>query len=388
MSTSAPAPVAERAVPLAEIERCLAGLLKEAQQSGEAPVMRASLSNLVIFCKRDEVANEIAAEVPAVVAVHPARVLLLVGKPGPEAGNLTASVAVRQHAGDSGRRIGSEQITLRADGRAVERLPYVVRTLVIGDLPINLWWVVPEPPPLAGPLLFDLAEHAEQVVYDSIGWTEPAHGVIATAAWLARLASESSPGRWRVAADLNWRRLKYWRRLTAQALDPGSAPGALASITEVLLEHGPHAVVQAWELAGWLVSRLGWRLEQGRVQQGAEVGWQLQAAHGSPRLRLRRLADGPSEIRRVRVACTLNGKPGALNLAVEGEHRLSVLPEGLGPVAARTVTVQRQGRAELVGQQLSDRERDPVFQESMALAKAMAQLVLGMDGGAKMPGGP
>src|SRR5207245_7369885 len=134
-------------------------------------------------------------------------------------------VCVRQHAAESGRRIYCEQVTLRAHGAAVGRLPYVVRTLVMGDLPINLWWVVPEPPPLAGPLLFDLAEHAQQVVYDSIGWAEPAHGVMATTTWLGRLASESGPGHRRVAADRGWRRLEYWRRLPAQARGPGSAPG-------------------------------------------------------------------------------------------------------------------------------------------------------------------
>jgi len=378
----------ETAVPLDEIEQRLAGCLKQLQQRGEGPVLRASLSNLVIFCQWDEVAREIAAEVPAVVAIHPARVLLLVGKPGPEAGSLTASVCVRQHAAGADRRIYSEQVTLRADGRAVERLPYVVRTLVTADLPINLWWVVPEPPPLAGPLLFDLAEHAQQIVYDSIGWRAPAHGIMATAAWLARLQNESGPGRWRVASDLNWRRLKYWRRLTAQALDPGSAPGALGSITDVLLEHGPHAVVQAWQFAGWLASRLGWRLKQGLVQPGAELCWDFQAAQGSPRLRIRRLADGPAAIRHLRIACTLQGKPGALNLAVEGQHRLSVLPEGNGSVVARTVTVQSQERADLVGQQLSDRQRDPVFQESMAMAQAMAQLVTPMDAAGTPPAAP
>src|SRR5205807_4643339 len=105
------------------------------------------------------------------------------------------------------------------------------------------------------------------------------------------------------------------------------------SITEVLVEHGPHAVVQAWEMAGWLASRLGWRLRHGRVQPGAELCWDLQAAHGTPRVRICRRADGPSAIHRLRIACTLHGKPGALNLAADGEHRLAVLPEGNGSVA-------------------------------------------------------
>ncbi len=57
------------------------------------------------------------------------------------------------------------------------RLPFAVRALLVGDLPINLWWASNKPPPFAGALLFDLAEHAQQIVYDSRGWLEPTRAV-------------------------------------------------------------------------------------------------------------------------------------------------------------------------------------------------------------------
>jgi hypothetical protein len=46
-------------------------------------------------------------------------------------------------------------------------------------------------------------------------------------------------------------------------------------------------------------------------------------------------------------------------------------------MAARTVTVQPQPLADLVARQLSDRDQDPVFHESMAVAQVLAQSVLG-----------
>src|SRR5262249_29018103 len=269
----------------------------------------------------------------------------------------------------------SEQVTLRAKGDAVLQLPFAVRELLIGDLPINVWWAAPVPPPLGGPLLYDLTEHAQQVIYDSIGWTEPARGVAATATWLPRFEKDAGKGGWGVAACLNVRRLKYWRRLLGQALDPTAAPGALDSITEVLVEHGPHAVVQAWELVSWLASRLGWQVDRGKVQPGVEIAWQLHGKHGPMRVRIVRLSEGPAEGRRLRIACTLSGKPGALNITVEDERRLMVVLEGQ-EVAPRTVTIQPQPLAELVARQLSDRERDPVFRESMAVAQIFAQSVL------------
>src|SRR5262249_37436045 len=160
--------------------------------------------------------------VPDIVALHPARVLLLACEPEAESAELTASVGVWRQPG-GGQQICSEQVTLHARGHAAERLPFAVRRLLIGDLPTNLWWAAKQPP-RPRPLPHARAEPAQQVIYDSLGWAEPAAGVAAVADWLyqfrrAPLAALSpgetskAEGRWRVASDLNWRRLKYWRRL-------------------------------------------------------------------------------------------------------------------------------------------------------------------------------
>jgi glucose-6-phosphate dehydrogenase assembly protein OpcA len=363
------------AVSLGEVERVLARKLKEIQAPGEAPVLQARMSNLVIYCDRLELASRIAEIIPAVVALHPARVLLLIGTEESGHGQLEVSVRVRARRLAGHRPICTEQITLRAHWQAVRHLPFAVRELLIGDLPTNLWWACPSPPPLAGPLLYDLAEYAEQIVYDSHGWTDPHRGVAATAAWLAKFERQRGHGRWRTAADLNWRRLKYWRRLLAQALDPSAAPGALESISDVLVEHGPHAVTQAWELVGWLAARLGWRVQTGHVEPGVELSWDVETPRGNLRLRIHRLPEGPADIHHVRVACLLDGKPTVLNMVVDDESRLAVKPEEAG-ATPRTLTIQPQTVAGMVGRQLSDREPDPVFHDSMAVAHVFAQSIL------------
>jgi len=302
--------------------------------------------------------------------------LLVIGEAGAENGKPSATVCVRSQPAGPGRLICSEQVTLHGRGQtALEQLPFVVRGLLIGDLPVNLWWATPSPPPFGGSLLYELGERAQQVVYDSIGWPEPARGVVATAAWLSQLEEGIQPGRWRVGSDLNWRRLKYWRRLLAQALDPASAPGALDSISEVLVEHGPHAVIQAWELVSWLAARLGWQVQAGTVRPGVEISWRFVATHGQVTVRIRRLGEGPSEIRRMRVACKLAAKDGAINLTTLEDRRLAAIPEGV-EAAPRTMTVPPQPLAELVGRQLSDRERDPLFYSSMAVAQVLAESLL------------
>lgn len=375
MSTEMPTSSGDGSVPLRDIERELSRHMDAVKDPGEGPVQRARLSNLVIYTDNAETAQTITNEVPTIVESHPARVLLLVAEPGPPDEEVRGFVTAWCRRWGPRQHICSEQVTLKCRGRPAEDLPYAVLSLLVGDLPTTVWWATTTPPALAGSVMPNL-EQAQQVIYDSIGWPDPPRGVTATATWLHKFERAPGQGRWRVASDLNWRRLKFWRRILAQALDPGAAPGALESIKEVQIDHGPHAVIQAWELASWLASRLGWKVQTGRVQPGVEITWQFTAGHGPLRLRIRRLADGPSAIRHIRVACNLQGKPGALDMVADGERRIAVTPEGVD-AAPRTMTIQPQPLAELVGRQLSDRERDPVFQESMKVAQVLAQSVMG-----------
>ncbi len=376
MAAPAPPPTIESGpIALEDAERELARCRRELEGPGAAPVLRARLSNLVVFCDSEERAADVAAQLPAVVATHPARVLLLAALPGPGPGSLTTTVTVHAHRSASGRCVCTEQVTIRAAGGEVGRLPFAVRWLVQSDLPINLWWTAPAPPPAGGSLFFDLEEYAEQVVYDSRDWPEPVRGVLTTAAWIARAEAVAPDGRRRVVSDLSWRRLKYWRRLLAQGLDPAAAPGVLDGITELWMEHGPHAVVRAWELAAWLAARLGWRVHSGERHGDTELSWVFRAGTRDVGVHIRRDGKAPPSLRCVRIAC---GGPSAATVRTfvrTEEYRLSGSP-GESGAAPRTITVPPQPVAELVGRQLCDRERDPIFLETMATAREMAQRVL------------
>jgi glucose-6-phosphate dehydrogenase assembly protein OpcA len=358
-------------VPLHEVEHELSRQLQCLAEEDHGPVQRVRMSNLVVYCDTEELLQAIAAEIPKAVAVHPGRVILLVGEPTPGSEGITAFVRVQAHGLDLKHQACSEQVILRAGGDCIQRLPFAVRALAIGDLPTNLWWGTPTPPPFGGILLHELGEPAQQIIYDSLGWREPAKGVAATATWLDRV-ERTSGGKWRVASDLNWRRLKYWRRLVAQALDPN----LVSSITEVNVEHGPHAVVQAWELISWIAQRLGWKVVTGKVQQGVQIGWRFHSPDRDVRVNIRRLEQGPPEIKQVQFSCSVNGQATKMTLAHDGELRLAIAFEGMA-TAPRTVTAPRLDLAELLGRQLSDRERDPAFRQSMEVAQVLARSVGG-----------
>jgi hypothetical protein len=98
-------------------------------------------------------------------------------------------------------------------------------------------------------------------------------------------------------------------------------------------------------------------VETGRVEPGREIAWRFTAPHGPLRVRVQRLDQGPPEVRRVQVACRLDGKPGAITLSADDGRLLTSVLEG-ADAAPRALTVPPSTAAELIGRQLSDRQRD------------------------------
>jgi glucose-6-phosphate dehydrogenase assembly protein OpcA len=368
MADALPLPEGYVGVELRDVEKEVSRQLHAEQDPDGPPIQRARMSNVVVYADEPEQAAELDAQLREIVETHPCRVILLVAHRDEHP--VEAAVRVRTRYVASGRQeVGSEQILLQAGGRTVDHLPYVVRGLLIGDLPTNLWWASRQPPSLAGPMLHDLAEQAQQVIYDSLGWTDAHRGMSAMAGWLSKIERDDHNS-WRVASDLDWRRLKFWRRAIAQALDPNTSSGAIESVQEVLVEHGPHGVTQAWEIAAWMASRLGWKVQARRIQPNVEISWNVLGPNGLLRLRIRRLDDGPSRLRRVRIACSLCGESGALDV-VDRDGRIAATLEGQD-VDARTVTYSLPSATELVSRQLTDRDRDPVFSDAMRVVQVLA----------------
>jgi hypothetical protein len=175
--------------------------------------------------------------------------------------------------------------------------------------------------------------------------------------------------------DVCWRRLRGWRRILSQGLDPAFAPGALEHAGQLVLEHGPHALTQCWLLVGWLACRLGWRPDsaptRGKATPGAELTWHFQGGGGPVSVTARRLAEGAPEIASIALAPIPGRSAPALRFKNGGEGRLSVEREGAQP-GLRSLALPVGSRASMVARQLSDLAPDPLFRETLAVAAAMA----------------
>ncbi len=358
-----------REVDLAAIERELNQLWKPPEGDGAMhdALVRACMSNLIIYCATREQARDVAAQVPAIVRAHPCRVLLLVGEAENPEDDIDAYISAHCHLVGDHHQVCSEHITINASGDAVLRLPSTARELLIGDLPTSLWWASHEAPPLGGPLFTELEEMAAQVLYSSLNWTDPVRGTITTERWAAR----ADPDETRIA-DLSWRRLKPWRRLISQSLDPAVRPGALEAIQRVEVEHGPRGLPQAWLLVGWLATCLGWRPAWRTGASGWDYAWRFQAAHGPVEVRLRRLDHGDPEVRDVAVSWRSGGQSLVMTIAATAPGRLAAWSLSL-EVEPHILQAPIQSGGLLVAFQLQDFVRDTLFIEALRASRTMAE---------------
>jgi hypothetical protein len=194
-------------------------------------------------------------------------------------------------------------------------------------------------------------------------------GISSVAAWATR--ARPAP----VISDLAWRRIKPWRRLISQALEPRVTPGALASLEEVTVEHGPHALAKAWFLIGWLACRLGWRVEGAQLSPNVELEWRFATPRGPLRARARRLPSGEADVQRVTLQWR-DATSGARGARFEriGPGRLGAFFHGASEPVGVLVSPPLS-RARLVAHQLPDLARDTLFQDVLEVSRSLAEQV-------------
>ncbi|BBL71538.1 glucose-6-phosphate dehydrogenase assembly protein OpcA [Methylogaea oryzae] len=350
---------------LADIEKTLAGLWDSVSPSagavGGQTLTRACMSNLVVYCDSQADANTVLEYLPRIVEVHPARILFLVGETS-EAEDLTAFVSVHYRSVSEGWQLCAEQVTVYCHKSAAKRLPSIPRALCIGNLPIALWWVSNQPPPLAGEIFHNLAAGADQVIFDSIGWRDPAQGIQAVARWIAGNEEQ-------VIYNLAWRRLKAWRKLMSESLAPEVTPGALHNVKRLEIEHGPHALPVAWMLVGWLAVRLKWRPVSAKVISQSAITWRFEREDGRVDVLIRRRDEGEARVYQLLWHWAGNGDC-TVTFSRLGERTLGVKSVA-AHVAETVIAMPDVGHAELVAQQLAHRFHDELFEDVLALSDQM-----------------
>jgi glucose-6-phosphate dehydrogenase assembly protein OpcA len=254
----------EDALDVQAIERELNRLWTEnagaAEADEEGAMLRARVLNLLVYVTDEESLREVEDVLLDVAAMHPCRALVMLAEPAAADKDIEMQVSTRCLLPDAGgRRLCCEQVNLRAGGRFTVELPSASVPLLVADLPVFLWWRAPLK---FGEQTFqNLIKAADRVIIDTAASLHSKDELSALAEFL-RQRSEAHTA----LSDLNWTRLTTWRALLANFYDTPEHAKALENLSHISIDFitqksAPSMVApKALILAGWLASRLGWRV--------------------------------------------------------------------------------------------------------------------------------
>lgn len=336
----------------------------------DAASMRTQTLNLIVITDSGADHQEIASLVTHLPDITPSRVILLASEDS-WAQALEIGVHIEERPNTpphAPTRI--EVISVRGRG---ERLASVANPLLVPDLPEFVWCSTRD---FANdPVLRDLADQADRIVVDSATSPDPNTGLEFQVELLDRGGPEMH------ISDMAWTRLSSWRQMVAQFFDhPGHLP-CLYNTEEVIIEcatrddQGRSGITCGLLAAGWLATSMGWRAHGEELIRSRD-GWKLtlrSGERGNTReviLLLRehhKVSVSPSL-----VSITINSgydAPGTFTVRRTGDETMTTISESpSGGVNERTIYSASRDEARLLGTELRQFDRDPVYEQSLRFA--------------------
>ena len=374
---------------LAELWKQIAG---DSESADDVAVMRARVANLLVFVTNDSLLNEVHEMMLDLTAIHPSRVLMMLGLY--EAPDRDIEMSVESYCQTDkrtgARRLCCEEVILNAQGSFVSELPSAALPLLVSDLSTFLWWrhTVQTTDKVFGSLL----RAADRLVIDSAEFADTGRDLDEVNQLFTR-GHSSHVG----ISDLNWARLTSWRGLLADFYDVAAYETWLDNIDHVRIdyvgpERDPESVApQALLIAGWLASRLGWELADDRPIQGRNqtlsFNFMTETRGSSPTVRegsgtinveLNRVKRGerkPGTLAQVELSSRAEsgGEPASFVVARSADnlHLLTEAKLGASIQRGRVLPVRNRSAAQLLSREMEILCNDQIYQEAVAMAARM-----------------
>lgn len=236
--------------------------VREVETGDERALIRARVANLMVYVSDESAITEINEVLGELTVHHPCRAMLMVGEAQEADRDIEMFVSSLSHGpGKTGnRRLCCEQVTLTARGRFVIELPSATLPLLVPDLPVFLWWS--NELKTRDKVFSELAHRADRVIIDSARFQDTGAQMAALLAWLKSDDEDKA-----AISDINWARLTSWRALLAGCFDLPQNRAALDQIGSMRIEYAANEAApeslapQALLIAGWLASRLDWKID-------------------------------------------------------------------------------------------------------------------------------
>jgi glucose-6-phosphate dehydrogenase assembly protein OpcA len=366
---------APKEVDITTIERELTQLWKQAAEDSSegAPVVRACSLNLIIFSEGTDRASGLEEIVSQVTVDHPSRIFLVsadrrAGTPGVEAWvSARCSLPV-----PGGKQVCCEEINLVAKGIESNKVPSIVTSLVVPDIPTILIWKARLD--LRDNVLQMLTQIADRVLIDSSEELHPISSLVSWGEFIEERLGRTAFG------DLAWTHLAQWRTLLAQAFQPADARAHLLHLNAVTIEYSETSMPahsglsQALLATGWLAHALGWVLVHPirEVDDGVyDAKFRLDDQAITVRLvQVTSKSTRPGGIESIVCHSSLGGE--IVNRWAERENCILLHTSLPGVASGDTIlSVRHQTEAELVTRELEVLYHDPSYEASMSMLSTM-----------------
>jgi glucose-6-phosphate dehydrogenase assembly protein OpcA len=379
----------EKTLDVEVVERELAELWKqtagERDTDDDTAVMRARVANLLVFVTNAEALEHAHQMLNELTAIHPSRVLMMLGAIHDEDLDIEMSVeSICQTDKRSGaKRLTCEEVTLKARGKFVSELPSAALPLLVPDLSTFLWWR--NAPQVANKVFDTLLRATDRLVIDSAEFDDPERNLLET----NKLYGHEQFNHVGVS-DLNWARLTLWRGLLADFYDVLPYQSSLetidsAQIDYVAPEHYSTSVApQALLIAGWLASRLGWKLvgKQPAETRDETISFDFTNKSGQRlNLKLNHVEQAqrkPGRLVQVKLQSSKagSGKVNASFVVARSANNLHVLSEaklGSNIHRGRVLPVRNRSAAHLLSREMEILCNDQIYQEAVAVAAGLIE---------------
>ncbi len=246
---------AERGTTPAEIEAALRDMLiqRYTQTAGDIPARALNM-----ICIEDkEWSGEIANRLRSVGSYHASRTIACLIDPRRTRLNAMATMSASARARIGEFALLHETVLLYLGERHLAHLDTIVDPLLVPDIPTVLW-----SPHGHWDAVSSVLPLVDVVLLDSIDEPDVQDGLRR-----ARRLLEST-----YVVDLAWLRSTPWRERVAATFDPPHLRPDLRTVSAITVRHHPASAAAALLLAGWLGSRLDWRLSPLLSRNGALVG--------------------------------------------------------------------------------------------------------------------
>jgi glucose-6-phosphate dehydrogenase assembly protein OpcA len=353
---------------------------------GDAPwpmvTARAATLNLIAATRSRADAARVRQTIAALSDLYPSRATVLIADPAfgnGAAPGMHVRVDLWEQEATRGRpAIVFESVTVDVSTEDERQLASIASPLLVPDLPDFLWWSADATQ--AGSLFTELVEISDRLIVDS------ALSPHAAGAMQTLLRFLHSPSERPALSDFAWSRLTPWRRLTTQFFDVPAALPILDLIDEATLTYANSPTqwsgfTSALLYAGWLGSRLHWRTPGELLPvRGDPNVWRATLRAGAAgkqrevtltlRPTTRPLA--ASTLLDVRLAAD-GGRAGFFTVERLDDDEISTTSDSPEmPSMVRTVFAPIPTEADLLGEELRDFGRDPIFEAALAFAADMA----------------